>query len=76
MESRCVLWAAVVLFITTPVFAAKKPKQPKPPSQPAITQECITVYDIYSHSLGILSGIGAPEPGLDAKIQSSCQVAA
>jgi hypothetical protein len=59
-----------------PAFAAKKPKPPKPPSQEPIVKECITVFDIRSHSLSILSGIGAPEPGIEAKIKNDCQVTA
>lgn len=57
---------------TAPQKPEKKTKKPKPVSQPAISEGCVTVYDIRTHSLGILSGILAPEPGLEAKIRNSC----
>lgn len=68
--------AVLLPLILSPGFAAKKPKPPKPPTQPNIIVECITVSNIYSHSLGLLSGITSPEPGLEATIISSCTVTA
>jgi hypothetical protein len=59
---------------TKNVSGAKKPKPPKPPSQPSITEGCVTVFDIYSHKLGIFSGITSPEPGVEAKIRNECNV--
>lgn len=41
-------------LILSPGFAAKKPKPPRPPTQPNIIVECITVSNIHSHSLGLL----------------------
>src|SRR5579863_2585090 len=56
-----------------PAIAARKPKPPKPPSQEAIVKDCVTVFDIYSHSLSIFSGVGAPPPGIEAKVRNNCR---
>jgi hypothetical protein len=66
---------AAILAVTMLVPAeAKKPKLPKPPSQSPIVQGCVTVFDIYSHKLGVFSGIVSPEPGVEAKIRNDCAV--
>lgn len=63
---------------TVPNTTGKKPKPPKAvkgrkaPTQADIARGCILIYDIYSHALGILSGILAPEPGVEAKIKNNC----
>jgi hypothetical protein len=47
----------------------EKQRKAKKPTQPSITQGCVTVYDIYSHALGWSFFRG---PGLDAKIRNDC----
>lgn len=61
----------ILLILCVSANAAKKPK---PPSQPPIMKECVTVYDVYSHGLSAFSGAGAAEPGLEAKILNGCGV--
>lgn len=53
---------------------AKKAKQPKLPSQDAIVEGCVTVYDIYSHGVGLWSGITDQGPGIEAKLRNVCSV--
>jgi hypothetical protein len=50
----------------------KKPKHPKLPTQMDMTSGCVSVRQIYSHGLSIFSGVGAPEPGLDAFVYNGC----
>lgn len=51
---------------------ARPQKQPRPPTQPDFTEGCVTVSRIYSHSLSSFSGVGAPEPGLEANVYNTC----
>lgn len=51
---------------------AKPVKPGRAPTQATITKGCVTVFDIYSRRLSILSGITAPEPGIEAKIRNAC----
>jgi hypothetical protein len=56
--------------------AEEKARKKNAPTQEPISNECVTVYDIRSRKLGILSGIAAPQPGIEAKIRNNCRVAA
>src|ERR1035437_9020463 len=50
----------------------KNPKAPKTPTQPDIQRECVTVSNIYSHRLGLGSGIWSAQPGLSALVYNGC----
>jgi hypothetical protein len=71
---RFLFFALFALTITGPVLA-RKHKPPKPPTQPDFSQGCLTASRIYSHGLSIFSGVGAPEPGLQATIHNHCNTA-
>jgi hypothetical protein len=54
-------------------LSMKKPTRSRLPSQPDIIEGCVLVKGIHSHALNIFSGVGAPEPGIDAMIFNGCR---
>ena len=62
----------LALVLCASALDARKEKKPKPPTQDDITEGCITISHIYSHSLSILSGVGAPQPGLEGIAFNAC----
>jgi hypothetical protein len=57
---------AVGLLLASAADASKKP-----PSQPDIVSGCVQAANIYSHGASLLS-LGAPEPGVEARIRNMC----